>query len=354
MRRAAQLLFAGLFVLLLLASAHPFLLLAPDLFLQASPLLALSAALSARTVSILLLPALVLLASAALAGRVFCAWVCPLGTLFDLCGKKQPQPGRLHYPAIKYLLLCALAAAALVGLNLAGLFDPISFITRIAVFIVYPALVLLANLGLDAVRPLAEQLQMIYIARTALPQPLFAGVWLTLALLAIVLILNRIGQRFWCRTLCPLGALLGIFSRFRIFKRHVSTACNSCGACITSCPQQAIPVEPRETANLECSLCGTCARVCPQQAITYGTGPAHTAPATLASKRAFLCAAGVGLLTACVERLTPDRIVKPTSLIRPPGAVPEDEFLRRCTRCGQCMRICPTNTLQPLLFDQGP
>ena len=353
MRRTVQLLFAGLFVLLLLASAQAFVVLAPDLFLQASPLLALSTALAARTLDILLLPALVLLASAAVAGRVFCAWACPLGTLFDLCRKKQTQPRRLHYPAIKYLLLCALTAAALIGCNLAGLFDPVSFITRIAVFILYPALVLLANLGLDAVRPLAEQLQMVYIARISLSQPLFAGVWLTVILLGIILILNRISLRFWCRSLCPLGALLGIFSRFKIFKRHVSTACNSCGACITSCPLQAIPVEPRETASMECSLCGTCAHVCPQRAITYGVGPTRTASATGASKRAFLCAAGAGLLIPFVERLTPDRIVKPTGLIRPPGAVKEDEFLRRCARCGQCMRICPTNTLQPLLFEQG-
>ena len=139
------------------------------------PALAINTALAARTLGILLLPALVLLAIAAVAGRVFCAWVCPLGTLFDLCSKKQTQPRRLHHPEIKYLLLCALAAAALAGLNLAGLFDPISFITRIAVFILYPVLVLLANLGLDAVRPLAEQMQMVYVARISLPQPLFAG-----------------------------------------------------------------------------------------------------------------------------------------------------------------------------------
>jgi len=348
-----QLLFAGLFAVLLFASAHPFLPLAPDLFLQASPLIALSAALSARTFGILLLPALLLLASAAMAGRIFCAYVCPLGLLFDLCGKKQSRPQPLHYPAVKYLLLCALVATALAGLNLAGLFDPISLITRTAVFLVYPAVVLLANLGLDAVRPFAEQLQMIYLARTALFQPLFAGAWLTLLLLALLLVLNRIGHRFWCRTLCPLGALLGIFSRFRIFKRHVSTACNTCGACIKTCPQQAIPTEPRETTNFECSLCGTCALVCPQEAIAYGSGQARSAPATVASKRAFLCTAGAGLLTAFAGRLDPHHTIKPPNLLRPPGAVPEDEFLRRCARCGQCMRICPTNTLQPQFFTQG-
>jgi polyferredoxin len=316
-------------------------------------MLVLSAALSARTFSILLLPALVLLASAILAGRVFCAWACPLGTLFDLCGKKKPQPHHLHYPALKYLLLCALAAAALAGFNLAGLFDPISFITRVAVFIMYPAVVLLTNLGLDAARPLAEQLQMIYLARTALFQPLFVGAWLTIVLLALLLILNRIGQRFWCRTLCPLGALLGLFSRFQLFKRHVSSACNTCGTCIKTCPQQAIPIEPRETSKGECSLCGTCARVCPQQAIAYGTDPARPALTAIVSKRAFLYAAGAGRAAAFTGRLFPGRIFTPPSLLRPPGAIPEDEFLRRCVRCGQCMRVCPTNTLQPLLFTQG-
>ena len=121
MRKGVQLLCAAFFAVLLLASAHPFLFVAPDVFLQASPLLALSAALAARTFSILLVPSLVLLATAVLAGRIFCAWVCPLGTLFGLCGKKQPQPGRLHYPAVKYMLLLALFCAALAGLNLAGL-----------------------------------------------------------------------------------------------------------------------------------------------------------------------------------------------------------------------------------------
>ena len=40
-------------------------------------------------------------------------------------------------------------------------------------------------------------------------------------------------------------------------------------------------------------------------------------------------------------------------MIRPPGSVAEDEFLRRCIKCDQCIRVCPTNVLQPAMFEAG-
>ncbi|UCD17952.1 MAG: 4Fe-4S dicluster domain-containing protein, partial [Candidatus Zixiibacteriota bacterium] len=40
-------------------------------------------------------------------------------------------------------------------------------------------------------------------------------------------------------------------------------------------------------------------------------------------------------------------------LIRPPGAVIEDDFLARCIRCGQCMRVCPNNALHPTFMESG-
>ncbi|MDD5475174.1 MAG: 4Fe-4S dicluster domain-containing protein [Syntrophales bacterium] len=45
--------------------------------------------------------------------------------------------------------------------------------------------------------------------------------------------------------------------------------------------------------------------------------------------------------------------VLPDALIRPPGALPEEDFLRRCIRCGTCMKACPSNTLQPVWLEAG-
>ena len=41
------------------------------------------------------------------------------------------------------------------------------------------------------------------------------------------------------------------------------------------------------------------------------------------------------------------------NLVRPPGSLPEEAFLSRCIKCGQCMRICPTNVLHPAGLEAG-
>jgi MauM/NapG family ferredoxin protein len=45
--------------------------------------------------------------------------------------------------------------------------------------------------------------------------------------------------------------------------------------------------------------------------------------------------------------------VKNPMLIRPPGSLKESEFLKRCIKCGACMKVCPTGGLQPTLLDSG-
>ena len=92
-----------------------------------------------------------------------------------------------------------------------------------------------------------------------------------------------------------------------------------------------------------------------------GVSSPFAAPA-LPSRRAFLWSAGAGAVFAAVQlsgahsllRAEARGLIWPADCIRPPGALPEPEFLGRCIRCGQCMKVCPTNGLQPSWLSAGP
>jgi len=73
------------------------------------------------------------------------------------------------------------------------------------------------------------------------------------------------------------------------------------------------------------------------------------------SRRALITAGlgGVGTrLILDVHPLDSARTFNP-KLVRPPGSVSEDEFLSRCIRCGECMKVCPTNVVQPTFLEAG-
>ncbi len=159
--------------------------------------------------------------------------------------------------------MLSLIACCLLGFNLAGWFDPIAFVTRVYTLLLYPLVFLLLNSGLDALRPLAAQLQMVTLSHQQFMQPLFYLNVLTLFIFSGILFLNYFAERFWCRTICPLGALLSVFSRWGMFKRQVSDACNRCMKCLRECPMAAIPKEPEETAAAECIQCLHCSSYLP-------------------------------------------------------------------------------------------
>ena len=102
MRRWVQVAFLGLFALLFaLNPLAETLLLPPDLFLKADPLLALSAFLASWRFHESLLYGLPVLLMALVAGRFFCGWLCPLGTLFDLCAGKSSAKKLLCFAAVE-------------------------------------------------------------------------------------------------------------------------------------------------------------------------------------------------------------------------------------------------------------
>lgn len=361
MRRIIQLFSLLFFTYLFFRTGYPLTSWIPvDFFLRADPLIALGTTLATREVVEKALPALILVVLTVLFGRFFCGYLCPLGTVLDLChklmGTRTPRflSGLRN---VKYYLLIGLIAASVTGATVFYLFDPLIILTRTYTILFYPLSVFLTNLSLDGIRPVADQMGWVELSYLHYLQPFFYTSLITGIIFLSILALNLITPRFWCRYLCPLGALLGFFSRFGVFKRVVDKSCTSCMKCRDMCPMGAITDDPKKTKASECLQCRTCKMICPEEAIsfqaTYSPFREDVRTEIGVTRRGFLYSLTGGLASSFFLFNDPLKRSGRDDLIRPPGAIPEEAFLNTCIRCSECMKVCITNTLQPSLFQSG-
>ncbi|MFC2173107.1 4Fe-4S binding protein [Acidobacteriota bacterium] len=300
-------------------------------------------------------------------GRVFCGWVCPLGSLNQLVNhrKKDRNSEGFDFRRLKYLILIGLVVGALFGLNLSGLLDPISLTVRSLALTVIPAWNLAAVSAFDlyAGTPAGELTDPIYYFLRdhhviAYTQPYFHQSQLLAMLFALVLLLNLRRKRFFCRYICPLGALLGAFSRRSFIRLKVDdNDCISCNLCNKVCPSGAQPWPSGEWKNTECFVCYNCVETCPARCIAIDMlYPPQTWSAghrVDLGRRRVMTAAVTGALAVPVTRALPREKKPEPSVIRPPGSRREPEFLSTCVRCGECMKVCITNGLQPAFMESG-
>ncbi len=309
----------------------------------------------------LLWPALLLLGLTVVLGRFFCSWFCPLGALLDLLGGpfRRQQLNFIGWPKLKYYLLVVLTLAALCGLQLFGLFDPLSIFLRSLTLVINPVWNLLANglfdwlyqAELPLVSPVADRVYPFFRDfLLAFRQPVFLLGLFTAAVLLVLVLLERLQPRFWCRNLCPLGALLGVCSRHSLLQRVPQTDCADCRFCSSRCRMGASGTQAVHSA--ECIRCLDCLEFCPHQRIEFNFGTRSTDKFDL-SRRSLLTASVGGVLLAPLAAAAPLSTKSRNDLIRPPGAVIEEEFLRRCIRCGECMKVCIGGALHPDLLRGG-
>lgn len=293
-------------------------------------------------------------------GRVFCGWACPLGFLNDLVGKiKKGFKSEKKWFALKYYLLFFTLSGSLFSLQLSGFFDPISFLIRSLTVFLYPFVVFIFHAFIDLLYSLSflrsfadclyDFLKEIFLP--ARPSYFYQSSFIG-ALFIFILGLNLLEKRFWCKHLCPLGALLGLVSFLPIVRRRVKENCTSCYKCTHNCTG-GLDIKKKKWFVSECIECFECERICSEGSILRG-GKSKELRVNL-ERRAFFLSVFFGGIMVPIMRLNPrsgERQFNPR-LIRPPGSVEESEFLRRCIRCGECMKVCPTGGLQPSFMESG-
>jgi len=272
--------------------------------------------------------------------RWFCSYTCPLGTLIGisdrLLWRRSARRLRPGWGALRFGLLVAVLAAAAWGLLLVGYVAPLPLLSRGMTAALTPLHLGLSR-GWHNVPPAGAQ-QALAVALSVLP-----------------LLLGFLGPRVWCRCVCPSGALLSLVSLLSRRQRRLrSFACTACGKCLRACPFGAVR-EDFTTSAVRCTFCRTCERACPAAAITFagstGVRLAEDSRPDLPAlgRRGFLAAAVAGTGAA----LAPRRRAGAAPL-RPPGSLPEPDFLGACIRCSACIRACPNSVLQPLGLQHGP
>lgn len=361
LRVFSQTLFLFLFILTLLYTIYPEkdeISFPFDIFFRIDPLVLLSTFLSTHSLRSTLLFSLAVVFLTFVFGRFFCGWFCPMGSLTHFTSfifKKS----KIYKPKIendkkvwwKYYIFLFLIILSIFSLNLFGLVDPFSLLFRTFATSLIPATGnLLSSLSFHLSWDFLYQfVQKFYLERLS-SQGIFIGL-----LFIGILLLNLISERFWCRSLCPLGAFLGFLSPFTILKIKIEKdRCSECNLCNMVCPSGATPFPEEKWKPMECFYCFNCADKCPFSEVKFPVSLKQSSKKNFdLSKRRLLLASGISLLTFPLFRTTFSSRRADPSIIRPPGAIEESEFLRKCVRCAECMKICPTNVIQPSIFESG-
>ena len=272
-----------------------------------------------------------------LVGRLYCSVICPLGIMQDIFtwlhkivfGKKHLFRYRKPTNWLRYTVLALFVLAMLIGMGaIATLIAPYGAFARIVT-------------GLRA-----------------------SGValWVAIATLVVIGVLSFTMGRMWCNTICPVGSLLSLVSKYSLFGIRIDAdKCVGCHRCEHRCKAMCIDIDGRKKVDMSrCVDCFNCLGECNVGAISLSIqSPRSNQNAQIDSSRRKFVAGTVavgaamavqaqeqkmdGGLAVLLDKQVPER----KRSIRPFGAKSESNFHARCVGCQLCVSQCPEKVLRP-------
>lgn len=282
-------------------------------------------------------------------GRIYCSVICPLGVMQDviswISSKRKGKKNRFTYsPAISWLRYVVLGLFIL-----AIVFGVHSFVALLAPYSSYGRIA--SNLFAPAVQLGHYHILSYYVFGVAV------------VTLVVIFVLAWRNGRTYCNTICPVGTVLGFFSRFAMFRPMMDTSkCVNCKLCGRRCKASCIKYDAHKIDYSRCVSCGDCIDNCNKGAIHYHfmwKGKQQKDFAAINkeasfTRRNFLTATAMLATTAalakdkCLPKAedTSDKVIRETPIL-PPGAISAENMADHCTGCQLCIANCPGHVLRP-------
>lgn len=282
-------------------------------------------------------------------GRIYCSVICPMGVFQDLVirvhkllSPKGRKPKRHFVKEPRIVRYGVLALVIVTALTFSQL-----LLTVLAPYSAYGRMIR-SIVGLSRGESLAPAL-LITAAATLVVICVCAWIW----------------GRGWCNTVCPVGSVLGLVSRFSLFKVSIDQSqCVSCRKCEKGCKSSCIDIDTHTIDHSRCVDCFDCLDSCPKGGIKLRFSLPHkakTGPVTESvdkGRRAFMATTALvgsslalgaqnkrldGGLADVIDKTSPER----SERLVPFGAESVKDFYDRCTACQLCVSNCPNGVLRP-------
>lgn len=298
-------------------------------------------------------------------GRIYCSVICPLGVTQDfvswLSSKRKKHHYRFGYSKeikwLRYGFLALFLVVLIAGIgSIFTLLDPYASFGRIVSQLVQPLWIKINNL----LAAWAAQHESYAFYDKSVWMRSIPTLVVAIVSLVVVVVLAWRGGRTYCNTVCPVGTVLGLLSRFSLLKPVINTEkCNGCGLCGKGCKSSCINTKEHQIDYSRCVACMDCINNCRQGAITYGLRYKRAEEGGVDKSRRQMMAATAILATTAAVKAQEKRVdgglaviedkqapVRETPLV-PAGARSLKHFSQHCVACQLCITACPNEVLRP-------